>query len=121
LAFHSVFNNVISNHVTAAKNGINVAAGTAALNDSVKGFFDYNNVYNCTGLYNGISAGLHDLNVDPQYTAAGSNNWMPSGTNLRAKGWPGLIRKTATTEYIDIGIQHQDAGGGSTGGFLIGS
>lgn len=104
-----VTNNAISNHVGSSKYALNWPSGIQA-NDLLKSIVDYNDVYNCTGSYNNITPGAHDLALDPQYTAAGSD-WS-IGTNLKAKGTPGLIRKTSSTSYVDIGaLQRQEAGG----------
>ena len=85
--FH-IFNNIISNHITAAKYGINVA-GTLAINNRLKQFFNYNNLYNNTGAYNGISAGVNDTALDPQYTSVGTD--FTVGTNMKAVGFPSVL------------------------------
>jgi hypothetical protein len=82
----SIINNIISN---CGAYGINFNAGTAALNDKrVRATPDYNNIYSCTsGAYNGISAGTHDLALDPQFTNSGAGDFSV-GTNMKAAGFP---------------------------------
>lgn len=111
-------NTTVSNHVVAGKVGIYANnSRTAAVNDKIKGIIDYNNVWNNTTNYQGISAGTHDLNVDPQFTNSAGGDYS-IGTNLKAMGFPGVFPPAAaiaTTGYLDIGaVQRQEAGGGST-------
>ena len=113
-----VYGNNISNHVGSGKKGLRITAGTAAANDLIKRFVDFNNFYNNTANYEAVSAGANDLNVDPQYTNAAGADWSV-GTNVKAKGFPGagaaVIRKSATYSYVDIGAAQREepaAGGG---------
>jgi hypothetical protein len=71
----SLYNNIISNHVTAGKYGITIDAGTAATNDVVKQFVDYNVFYNNAADTNLISYGPHDTHggTDPYVNAATEN------------------------------------------------
>ena len=85
--FH-IYNNIISNHTTAAKFAISVA-GTLATNNRMKQFIDYNNLFNNTGTYSGISAGTHDTTLDPQYTSVGTD--FSVGTNMKAIGFPSVL------------------------------
>lgn len=73
----SCFNNIISNHVTAATYGMKVDAGTTAQNDRVKNFIDYNTYYNNTvGNVNTISLGAHDTATgSTPYVSESTNNW----------------------------------------------
>lgn len=106
-----ILNNVISNHTGTGKAGISVASGSAALNNSLK-LCDYNDLYNNTSNYSNISAGAHDLALNPQYTNASGGDYSV-GTNLRAKGFPGTIRGSSTTSYVDMGTaQRQEPAGG---------
>jgi hypothetical protein len=69
----AVFNNIISNHATAATFGMTVSAGTTAQNDLVKSFVDYNVFYNNNADLNAISYGPHD-------THGGSNPYVGQAT-----------------------------------------
>lgn len=55
-----MFNNIISNHTTAGTYGLSVAAGTAALNDALALFIDYNTYYGNTNDLNAINYGPND-------------------------------------------------------------
>ncbi len=89
LAIMIIRNNTVSK-IASGKFAFKVTAGTAAANDLVKMFFDYNNAYldgGAGGLYSGISAGTHDVAVDPQFTDPTSATYdFRVGTNLKAKG-----------------------------------
>lgn len=79
------YGNTISK-IPAGKYGINMPS-TAALNDANMRYIDYNNVYldgGAGGLYNGISAGAHDTNLDPQFTNPATYDFSV-GLNLKAK------------------------------------
>lgn len=103
-------NNLITNHNQSSKYGINVAAGSASLNDQF-GYVNNNAYYNNTSNYNGISAGSSDIacSVDPYTNAAGDdytlNNTATGGQSLRDGGFPqefpGL---SATNAYTPIGL-----------------
>lgn len=71
-----VTNNIISNHTTAGKFGLNVT-GTTATNDLLKALIDFNVFYNNTSNYSGISAGAHDtaLVVTP-YAGSATENYQ---------------------------------------------
>lgn len=106
-----IMNNILSNN---GGYGLNFVTGSAALNLALRGNVpNYNNYYNNTsGAYNNISAGPNDLALDPQYVNASGGNYS-IGTNLKAKGFPGAFRGSATTGYLDIGaVQRQEQGGG---------
>ncbi len=78
----SIVNNNITNNGTY---GIDVAAGTATTNNAAILFADYNNVYNnSTSNYHNLSAGAHDLSVDPNYTNASTGHFTPANTGLIA-------------------------------------
>lgn len=80
-----VNNNITNNGTGGTGYGINVAAGAAATNNRVIAYADYNNVYNnATGNYHNLSAGAHDLSVDPQYTNAAAGHFTPANTALIA-------------------------------------
>lgn len=90
-----------------------------------KGLIGWNNfgslgsgTNNALGAYNGASDSDTDQNLDPQYTAAGSDNYTPSGTNLKELGFTGTVGAigNSSATYLDIGLQRQEAapGGGGT-------
>lgn len=81
---YEIVNNNITNQVGSGKYGINLADGTLAVNDRRKRFVDYNNVYNNTSNYNAITAGTHDLSVDPGYTAVSTGDFTPANALLQA-------------------------------------
>jgi len=81
-----ILDNIISNHATAGKYGINVNFGTVAVNDRCKGMIDYNNFYNNTANVNGYTIGANDLTLDPQFTSA--TDLTLNGSNLIAKAYP---------------------------------
>jgi len=84
---------------------------------------------NCGG-YNNTSGNYTSTNlVDVQnfvanttgsfFTNPGSgdfslNSTANQGALARAAGFPGLMPRGTTTAYTDIGLQHQDSGGGAT-------
>lgn len=99
--------------------GINHSVGTSTLNNSIiLGINDYNDFYNNTlGTVNNASLGVHDLTLNPTYTASGSGNYA-IGTNLKAQAWPGTFPNSLSTGYLDMGaVQRQESsGGGGTHG-----
>ena len=99
-------NSIFSNHTGSGKYGISIAAGTAAANDLIKNFVDYNCYYNNTSNFNAISAGAHDTQgTDPQYVSASTGDFT-LGTNLKGLGY---------LPYLDPGaVQRQEAGAGGT-------
>ena len=104
-----ITNNIISNN---GGSGLRIAAGTAATNDLLKRYADYNCFYNNTsGNYSAISSGANDTQgVDPQYTDPTTSFNFSLGTNLKALGRP---------LYLDPGaVQRQEPAGGG-GGLLI--
>ncbi|MDE2470144.1 MAG: right-handed parallel beta-helix repeat-containing protein, partial [Bradyrhizobium sp.] len=70
--YSSIFNNIFSNHTSAA--AVNVTSGVLATVDVGK-FMDYNSFYNNLSNYSGISPGAHDtqLTSDPYVDAATQN------------------------------------------------
>lgn len=91
LADYSCHGNLITNHSQASKAGINVSAGTTAVNDAVKSFFDFNYFYNNTANYTAISAGAHDdtSNTDPLYTNQTTQDYTLQSTSpVIGKGYP---------------------------------
>jgi hypothetical protein len=108
---------------------------TLAAADAVKVLIDYNcfgngsatdGPANTSGAYNGLTAGTHDqIGVSPNYVGRGGsppNFTNASTSNVKAKGYPDSTRTIGgntggSTSYVDIGIQHQDSGGG--GGMLV--
>ena len=73
LASSFVANNIISNHTTGGKFGLTVDAGTAAQNNLVQLFVDYNVYYNNAADLNAISYGPHD-------THGGANPYVGQAT-----------------------------------------
>ncbi len=83
-----LINNTISNHTTSGKYPITVGAGTAAQNDRVKGFIDYNVFYNNLNAPNAISYGAHDQvgGADP-YVDQANNDYTLTSTYVNT-GYP---------------------------------
>lgn len=77
--------NIISNHATAGKAGVNVS-GTLATNDRIKVMMDFNDYFNNTTNCTGFTIGANDLTLDPQYTS--SSDLTLNGTNLVAQAYP---------------------------------
>lgn len=81
---------ILNNNITANGGyGINLSSGTTVRNDAGRLFIDYNNfgsggTVNTSGAYHNISAGAHDLNVDPGYANAGAGQFTPSNAALIA-------------------------------------
>lgn len=104
LPYFFMTNCIISNN---GGYGLNVASGTTAANNKFKTNVNYNcfpSGTNTSGAYSAISAGANDTTSDPQF--ANRTATPPDfsiGTNLKATGFPGLLRKTSTTSYVDLG------------------
>lgn len=88
---------VIMNNIITGNGGfgINCAVGTTALNDRRKVLMDYNNLgtgatANTSGAYNNVSAGAHDLALDPQFTDAAGGDYSV-GANMKAAAYPGTF------------------------------
>ena len=91
---------------------LGLGAGTQAL------YADYNDFFNNTTDRLNATAGPHDTALDPQFTAAGSNNFSV-GTNMKGIGAPSLVAGSGTTSYVDLGAaQRQEVGGGGGGGSM---
>jgi hypothetical protein len=116
---------ICNNNITGnTQYGISLPAGSNAW----KLFLDYNNfgtgtTANTSGAVSGVTAGAHDLTVDPGYTDA-ANKDFSVGAGVKAEGFPDATRKvggnpaTGTTSYVDIGAaQRQEPAGG--GGVLV--
>jgi hypothetical protein len=112
---YSIYNCIFSNN---GAYGIDFADGTTALNDRRKRFVDYNCLYNNTsGARNGVSAGSNDVTTNPTFTDAAGENYSV-GTNMKALGFPGAIRGSSSTGYVDLGaVQRQESAG--TGGVSL--
>lgn len=79
LTWCRIYNNNITNNGTSSGYGIDVAGGTTAVNNSAVNICDWNNVYNnSNGNYNAISAGAHDVSINPNYTNAGAGQYTPA-------------------------------------------
>lgn len=105
----TAINNIFSNN---GGYGINSPSTTPAF----KGFFDYNDFYlNTSGAYNNITAGTHDLTLNPQFTNAAGGN-LAIGTNLKAQGYPGAFTGGATIGYFDMGAAQRQESSGASGG-----
>jgi hypothetical protein len=119
-------NNIISNSGSTA---INLTDGTAALRDRYPHRVDYNDLYANAAISTALSAGAHDLGLNPNYTApSGSPPDFRIGTALAGAGWPsadmpGLA--SGCRSYYDMGaFQRQTgsaagAGGGVSRGRLV--
>ncbi|MDB5312646.1 MAG: hypothetical protein JWO38_6848 [Gemmataceae bacterium] len=107
-----IFGNVIVNNSGVGLNSTVTVYGGSML------FCDYNAFFNNTGgARTSMPIGPHDVTLtgDPFVNAAGGN-FAPNatagaGAALKAAGWPGVYPGGATQGYVDIGVQHQDAGG----------
>jgi hypothetical protein len=82
----AILNNIIAN---CGGYGINCSVNSAALNNRLFEVApDYNCLYsNGTAAYNNMSAGPHDVTLDPQFTNAPGGDYSV-GTNMRAIGFP---------------------------------
>jgi hypothetical protein len=82
----AVWTRILNNNITNNGGyGINVAAGTTTTNNAAIAFADYNNVFNnTTANYHNISAGTHDLSVNPNYTNASTGHFTPANVALIA-------------------------------------
>lgn len=116
--WNSFYNNIISNHAGSGKKGINVAAGTTAVNDRVKRLIDYNVLYNNTANYGSVSAGANDSTANPTYANSGSGDFTPTNTALKGLAYPSAIG--STTVYRYPGAIQPDAAGGAAGMLYIG-
>ncbi len=86
LGWARIINNNITNN---GAYGIEVTGGTVETNDAAKILCDYNNVWtNASGPYFGVSAGPHDLAVDPQYINSAGGNYTPQNTALQGATVP---------------------------------
>lgn len=103
--------------------GLNVSNGTTALNDLRKRFCDYNGygsgaLANTSGARLNVSAGANDQSIDPGYANASGADFSV-GVAAKALGFPGLLRGSSTTTYVDIGAaQRQEAAGGGATLFI---
>jgi hypothetical protein len=104
-----IYNNIISNHLGTSKNAINIASGTLAFNNNGSFFIDYNCLYNNTGNYGNISAGRHDITVNPGYSSAGVD-FTPTNSALQA-GFPQVYLNTSSTNFPWIGAVTPKASG----------
>lgn len=121
----AIFNNLITNHNQAAKSGINIS-GTAATNDRIKRFVDYNYFYNNTANVTGLNLNTNDvaLGANPYTQSAPPTTSWAVDTNCKALAHPlsfnSVVSGIATTNYEDIGgVQRQEAGGGAAGMLFI--
>lgn len=109
---YSILNNSITNHTGSGKAGITVGDGTATLNDLRKLFIDYNNIYNNTSNYSGVSPGLHDISVNPNYVNSAAGDFTPGNAALKA-AFPSSFRGITPPSYPWIGaVQPAGASGG---------
>ncbi len=112
---------IVNNEITGNTSGYGVSTTNTAL-DKTKSLLDYNNygtggTANSSGALQNLTAGAHDLTVDPGY--AGSPNFAV-GTNVKAKGYPDATRTVGgntggTTTYQDIGAAQRVEPAGSAG------
>lgn len=100
-AIESIFlNNIIYGFTT----------GVTTVSALETNFWDYNDFYNNTTARTNVTAGAHDLAVDPTFTSAAAGDFS-IGTNLKAAGFPGAFQGGLSTGYLDVGaVQRQEAG-----------
>lgn len=115
IADNAIFNNIISHHTGASKFAVNFVDTYKINIQKYKYFFNYNDYFGNTTNFNTVSSVVAwainptadgplagDLTLDPQYTSAGSNDFSPSGTNLKGVGIHSV--SIASTAYkINIG------------------
>jgi hypothetical protein len=105
-----------SNNITG--NGGYGIVGLSGTTDFLKAIIDYNNfgygvgIANSSGAMQYITAGGHDLAVDPMYGNAAGGDFSVHNPALSAAGFPGSGRtvgagQSATYDYVDIGAQRQ--------------
>lgn len=80
-----ILDNIFSNNTGSGKAAVKLT-GTAARNDLLKVFLDYNDYYNNTTNCTGFTIGANDLTLDPQFTS--STDFTLNGTNLQAQAYP---------------------------------
>lgn len=72
----SCFNNIISNHTAVGKAGLFISSGTAATNDRLRHFIDYNTFYNNTTNVSNIDYNTHDtIAASNPYTAQSTEDY----------------------------------------------
>lgn len=87
------YNNILSNN---GRNGAFANSGQGSTSD-------YNDYFgNTTAARTNITAGPHDIAVDPQFVASGSGNYA-IGANVKAKGSSGVFPASTSTGYLSIG------------------
>ena len=107
-----IYNNIISNHSGSGKYGLSFPTGQAA-NDQQKPLVDFNDLYNNTGAYHNVTAGAHDLALNPSY--AGSTNYAATNTGLFNLGSPGAFPGGLSTSYVTMGAVIPQIGSSSGG------
>lgn len=93
---------ILGNQITNNGTGLQTPASWVMWAD----FIDFNNVWNNTTNYVGISAGPNDTSVNPGYVSVSGKNW--GITANKAKGFPSASRniganQSATVNYSDQG------------------
>lgn len=108
----------ITGHNQASKYAVNVATGTTAQADRLKGCINYNNLYGNTGNYNGISGGPNDdTTTNPAYVDSANGNYTATSSDSEG-GYGGFL---GVTSYIEKGaVQRRATGGGGTNIFTSG-
>lgn len=119
IAASSAINNILTAN---GGYGINCVTGSATVNDKLLGArADYNNygtgaTANTSGARNNLSAGAHDVALDPQFVNAGADNYG-IGANMKGIGFPGAFSTTASVSSVDLGAVQ--AAGGTAGMLFI--
>lgn len=81
-------------------------------------WWDYNDFFNNTTARTNVTAGSHDLAVDPQFTSTSTGDFS-IGTNLKGAGFPGAFPASTSTGYNDVGaVQRQESSGNNLLGVI---
>jgi hypothetical protein len=118
--FDSNFLGVMENCIAEGNTG----AGFESSNGTNKELY----LFNCAGYNNtggNVSANVAGASANfvtgssTFFVSGATGNFAPTGTQLKALGYPGVTPRGTTTGYRDIGIQHQDTGGASTTNIFV--
>jgi parallel beta-helix repeat protein len=107
-AWVTVRNNILSNHTQASKYGINAATSSS---DKRKRAWGWNNLYNNTGAYSGITADSTDIAVDPGYVDSANGNFTPTAVSIKGAAFPTAFGAVVSQSWIGA-IQPVAASGG---------
>lgn len=101
----TINNNITNNTGFGVKSG----SGTLAQNNAIKRLLDYNDVWNNSTNYSNISAGLHDISVDPQYVGGSPYDYTPTNSALKNIAFP--ISSPFTSNLNPGAVQESSSGG----------